>query len=355
MLMSEVELSKSENPLGIVGIDFIEFTGPDAEAFHRTFRNFGCSRLKKHREKDITLFRQNEIRFLVNMQKGGFAEAFGKAHGQSACAMAIRVKNANEAYQEAVSRGARPFDPSLYGDKEHNLPAVFGVGDSLIYFIDRFGDDAASYYATDFVELDTPEIVPDKGFRFVDHLTNNLERGTMKDWADFYKGIFGFTEIQYFDIKGKKTGLTSFALKSPCKTFSIPINEASDEKSQIAEYLRDYHGPGIQHIALNSDDLLDSLDRLAGKVETLDIDENYYEEAFQRVPKITEDKTRIMAHQVLVDGDEEGYLLQIFSKNLFGPIFFEMIQRKNHHAFGEGNFGSLFKSIERDQERRGTL
>lgn len=177
----------------------------------------------------------------------------------------------------------------------------------------------------------------------------------MAYWADFYKSVFGFTEVRYFDIKGQKTGLTSFALKSPCKTFSIPINEGNESKSQIEEYLRDYRGTGVQHIALATADLLDTLDKLKQAVATLDIDADYYEEAFQRVPNVTEDKTRVQKHQVLIDGDAEGYLLQIFTKNLLGPIFYEFIQRKNHDAFGEGNFTALFKSIERDQQRRGVL
>lgn len=354
MALPNADVATVGNPLGICGIDFIEFTGPNPEAFHKTFTALGFSHLKRHRTRPIDYYRQNDIHFFVNQTPGGFAEGFRAQHGQSACAMGLRVENAEKAHSEAVRRGARPYDPALTGEKEHNLPAIYGIGESLVYLIDHY-QGVSSYYETELVPLEAPQLVEDKGFFFVDHLTNNVEQGTMGEWADFYKGIFGFTQIQYFDIKGRKTGLTSFALKSPCGTFSIPINEASDDKSQIAEYLRDYNGPGIQHIALCTQDLLDALDRLGGAVQTLDIDEDYYEEAFQRVPNITEDKERIRRHHVLVDGDEAGYLLQIFTKNLFGPIFFEMIQRKNHDKFGEGNFGSLFKSIERDQERRGTL
>lgn len=348
MASTQPAASAVYNPLGILGIEFIEFAGPNPADFEKTFRDFGFSRLKRHRSKAIDLYTQNDILFLVNLESSGFSSRFAGLHGQSASAMGLCVENAQRAFEGAVELGARPYEAA---DKSLNLPAVYGIGESLIYFIDA----ANPIFENDFVAHAEPFTVPDAGFLFIDHLTNNVEKGTMAEWAEFYKGIFGFTEIQYFDIKGKKTGLTSFALKSPCKTFSIPINEASDEKSQIAEYLRDYNGPGIQHIALGTTDLLNSLDRLEGRIPTLDIDENYYEEAFQRVPNVTEDKGHIMRHNVLIDGDDEGYLLQIFTKNLFGPIFIEMIQRKNHHAFGEGNFGALFKSIERDQERRGVL
>ena len=196
----------------------------------------------------------------------------------------------------------------------------------------------------------------DKGFLVIDHLTNNVYKGTMKQWADFYKSVFGFTEVRYFDIRGVKTGLTSYALRSPCGTFCIPINEADEKKSQINEYLEEYNGPGVQHLAFSTDDLLASLDALAGSpVEFLDIDDDYYDEVFSRVPNVTEDHARIRAHQVLVDGDDKGYLLQIFTKNLVGPIFIELIQRHNHLSFGEGNFGALFRSIERDQAKRGVF
>ena len=206
------------------------------------------------------------------------------------------------------------------------------------------------------MSLEAPYIQPDRGFLSVDHLTNNVYKGTMQTWADFYKNVFGFTEVRYFDIKGAKTGLTSYALRSPDGSFCIPINEGNESKSQIEEYLREYQGPGVQHLAFITRDILASLDAMEGSaIETLDIAPDYYEEAFQRVPDVREDKARIMAHNVLVDGDEQGYLLQIFTKNLFGPIFIEIIQRENNLSFGEGNFGALFRSIEKDQERRGVI
>ncbi len=199
-------------------------------------------------------------------------------------------------------------------------------------------------------------MVEDLGFDFIDHLTNNVEQGQLKVWSDFYKNIFGFTEVRYFDIRGVKTGLQSFALKSPDGSFCIPINEGTESKSQINEYLEEYKGPGVQHIALHTNDIIKSISRLSStQVETLDIDDEYYQEVFNRVPNVSEDHKKLQELQILVDGDEEGYLLQIFTKNIIGPIFFEIIQRKNHLSFGEGNFGALFRSIERDQEKRGYL
>ncbi|MCE3235926.1 MAG: hppD [Vampirovibrio sp.] len=365
--MGYVEDSKVEslNPVGLKGIEFIEFTTQDPAYVDRILKGFGFSKLMKHRDKNLFYYRQNDIQVLVNHAETGFERAFAEQHGPSICAMGWRVNNAQQAYETAVQRGATPFIPGKIGNCDFNMPAIYGIGDSIIYFVDQSeslkgdatGDNKASYLQKQgFVPLESPELVGEKGFIRVDHLTNNVYKGTMSYWADFYKNIFDFQEVRYFDIKGQKTGLTSFALQSPCKTFSIPINEGNESKSQIEEYLRDYRGAGVQHLAFLSGDLLNSVEKLQGSgIDTLDINENYYQEVFQRVPNVTEDPKRIERLQVLVDGDEHGYLLQIFTKNLFGPIFIEMIQRKNHQAFGEGNFKALFESIERDQERRGVL
>jgi len=266
--------------------------------------------------------------------------------------MGWRVDDAQFAFEEAVRRGARSAADS---NKDLPYPAIYGIGDSLIYFIDQFGAKG-SIYERDFVALEQAEVQPNKGFLTVDHLTNNVPAGKMEEWASFYKNIFGFTEVRYFDIKGVKTGLTSYALRSPDGSFCIPINQPKSEKDQIAEYLNEYNGPGVQHLAFSTDDILASLDALDGStIETLEIDPTYYQEVFQRVPEVKEDHQRIENHQVLVDGDESGYLLQIFTKNIIGPIFIEIIQRVNHLGFGEGNFGALFRSIELDQERRGVI
>ncbi len=341
--------TNANNPCGLRGIEFAEFTGPEPAQLDALFLAFGFSRVMQHKTQPIDSYQQNSIHFLVNRDADGFAAEFGKLHGPSLCAMGWRVDDAEAAVRTAVERGARRFEgQGYYGD----APAIYGIGDSLIYFIDAKGPS----YMDDFVAHPDPKRVDDKGFIVIDHLTNNVEAGTMETWAKFYKEIFGFTEVRYFDIRGVKTGLTSYALRSPDGSFCIPINEGSDEKSQINEYLREYNGPGVQHLAFLSHDLLASLDKLEdSQIETLDIDDEYYAEVFDRVPNVTEDREKIQKLKVLVDGDDAGYLLQIFTKNVIGPIFIELIQRKNHFAFGEGNFGALFRSIERDQEKRGVL
>ncbi len=342
-----------ENPLNIRGIDFVEFTGEEPELFDELFVALGFSMVGRHRSATVDYYNQNDIHFLVNRKDEGFAANFRGQHGPSICSMGLRVDDAKFALEEALRRGAKRVEPDAGMDLD--LPAIYGIGDSLIYFVDRFGDEG-SLFESFFEPLEEPKMVEPKGFLYIDHLTNNVHKGRKEVWADFYKDIFGFKEIRFFDIKGEKTGLTSYALQSPCGTFSLPINEGDDEKSQIEEYLRDYNGEGIQHLALLTGDLLESLDKMeGGPIETLDIDDEYYDEVFDRVPNVVEDHDRIRHHDVLVDGDEEGYLLQIFTKNIIGPIFFELIQRKNHRSFGEGNFTALFKSIERDQQRRGVL
>jgi len=343
-----------ENPCGLLGIEFVEFTSPDPAWLDALWIAFGFSRVAQHPTRDIDLYTQNDIRILVNRQQDSFALDFQGKHGASACSMGWRFADPQAAFEAAVARGGRPYDGAL-GAPTVDAPAIYGIGDSLIYFI---GPDQARgrLFEQSFRPHPQARLVADKGFLIIDHLTNNVRKGTMETWARFYREVFGFSEVRYFDIRGAKTGLTSYALRSPDGSFCIPINEGDESKSQIEEYLREYHGPGIQHIAFLSEDLLASLDRMDDNiVETLDIDDEYYAEVFDRVPNVSEDHRRIRDHQVLVDGDEEGYLLQIFTRNLIGPIFIELIQRKNHLSFGEGNFGALFRSIERDQERRGVL
>ena len=293
---------------------------------------------------------------MINMEPQSFGWHFSKAHGPSACSMGWRTHNADAALKVAVQRGARPAERSdlvTHGGKA--VPAIMGIGDSLIYFIDHYSDPQR-YQKLGFERHIAPDRTPAKGFQYVDHLTNNVHKGTMQLWANFYKEVFGFTEVRYFDIRGQKTGLQSYALRSPCTKFCIPINEAEEKKSQINEYLDEYKGPGIQHIAFMTDDILGSLEKMKGtSVQMLDIDDDYYKEVFKRVPNVKEDHKRIEDFNVLVDGDEDGYLLQIFTKNLIGPIFIEIIQRHNNNTFGEGNFGALFRAIERDQVKRGVF
>lgn len=338
------------NPLGLVGIRFVEFADKDPAKLQSLFRDFGFSKTARHGTLNADLYRQGEIEFLINYAPDSYAAKFRDAHGPSISAMGWQFKNPREAFRKAVANGALPcWEADYHLANGEKIPAIYGIGGSLIYFVGN-GETMG------FLPLQDPEKVEDKGFYLIDHLTNNVAKGTMADWAKFYKDIFGFSEVRYFDIKGQKTGLTSFALRSPCGTFCIPINEADEAKSQINEFLVEYNGPGIQHLAFLTKNLLGSLEKLKGsRIETLDIEAGYYEKAFQRVPGLKEDKKTIQDFNVLVDGDNEGYLLQIFTKKLVGPIFIELIQRENHLSFGEGNFQALFDSIERDQIKRGVL
>lgn len=345
-----------ENPIGLEGIEFIEFSSPEPEKLQALFLEFGFSKTHKHRERHLDLFQQNDIHLILNQQAHSKAQDFHRLHGPSVSSMGWRVKEAQKALEEATARGAKPcLTGDLFDQKGRPIPAVYGIGESLIYFIEDW-QKGSVYASLGFQSHPHPLQVEEKGFLTIDHLTNNVYQGTMEQWSNFYKNIFGFTEVRYFDIRGAKTGLTSYALRSPCGTFCIPINEGTEKQSQINEYLEEYKGPGVQHIAFLSRDILASLKKLQGtSIQTLDIDDEYYAEIFNKIPNVTEDHHEIRRYNVLVDGDDHGYLLQIFTKNIIGPIFIEIIQRKNHHSFGEGNFGALFRSIERDQQKRGYI
>lgn len=347
-------MTELANPLNLRGIEFTEYASPDSDFMENAFYGFGFSKTKKFKGRDIEYFNQNDIHFLLNNEQSGFSREFAKSHGPAICSMGWRVDDANFAFEQAVARGAKSAQ-----DVANKLPypAIYGIGDSLIYFIEKFGDKG-SIYQNDFEAHPEPQIHEDKGFKAVDHLTNNVYQGTMEKWANFYKDVFAFTEVRYFDIKGVKTALVSYALQSPCGTFSIPINEGKGtSNNQIDEYLDEYNGPGVQHLAFITDDLVSSLDKIDKSViDTLNIVPEYYDDIFDRVPWVKEDKDRIREHQILVDSqNENSYLLQIFTKNIFGPIFIEMIQRVDDKGFGEGNFTALFKSIELNQMERGVL
>jgi 4-hydroxyphenylpyruvate dioxygenase len=341
------------NPCGLDGIDFIEFASPEPQKLAALFEAFGFTHTREHGTQAVSLYQQGDIGFLLNRAPRSFAEDFAKAHGPGICAMGWRTLDAVRAHAAAIARGAQDFGNGDHAKGGSRVPAISGIGESLIYFVD--GTRRADHWdRMGFLELDAPRKVAPKGFVAIDHLTNNVERGTLKAWSDFYKELFGFSEVRRFDIRGEQTGLTSYALCSPCGRFCIPINEADEQKSQINEYLEEYQGPGIQHLAFLTDDLLGSLRALEGSpIEMLDIDADYYQRVFERLPQVREDRAELQRRSVLIDGDAQGYLLQIFTKNLVGPIFIELIQRENHFSFGEGNFGALFRSIERDQVRRG--
>lgn len=343
------------NELGLMGIEFVEFASPRGDLMESVFRDFGFSKIKKHKTKEISLWQQNDIHFLFSEEPSSMAERFSKAHGPSVSSMGWRFKDAKLACELACRRGARLCEKGDYVD-EHGrpIPAIYGIGESLIYFLNADTADRV-YQRLGFETHPSPELREGCGFILVDHLTNNVRQGALERWSEFYKNIFGFSEVRYFNIRGQKTGLKSFALKSPCGTFCIPINEGSEQKSQINEYLEEYKGEGIQHIAFLTHDICQSLARVGQSVKFLDIEHSYYNDVFNRIPNVTEDKKTLEKYSVLIDGDVRGYLLQIFTKNLFGPIFIEIIQRKNHFSFGEGNFGALFRSIELDQEKRGYL
>lgn len=348
---------QENNPVGIRGFDFIEFATSKPKEMDSLFKILGFSKLKKHKEKPIWYYKQNDIHFILNQDESSFAFQFSKKHGPCASATGWRVEDPEKALSVAIKRGAKAAkDAADYSHNSESIPALYGVGDSLIYLVDANESVEDRLKAMGFVDMEEPEIVADKGFHLIDHLTNNVYKGELEPLADFYKSVFAFEEVRYFDIKGEETGLLSYALRSPCGSFCIPINEGTEEKSQINEYLREYKGQGIQHIALLTSDILNVMKQIKpGELKTLDIDDDYYDEVFTKVPGVKEDKKAIQNYNLLVDGDEKGYLIQIFTENVVGPIFFEFIQRNGHYGFGEGNFGALFRAIERDQKRRGVL
>jgi 4-hydroxyphenylpyruvate dioxygenase len=310
----------------------------------------------RHRSKNVTLHRQGDVNFIINAEKDSFAQGFARAHGPSACAMAFRVKDAAFAYRRALELGAKP-GPQTAGPMELNIPCIEGIGGSLIYLVDLYGEH--SIYDVDFRPEPQAPGRQDAGLLRIDHLTHNVMRGRMDTWAQFYEKLFNFREIRYFDIEGKQTGLISRAMTSPCGKIRIPINESQDDKSQIEEYLREYHGEGIQHIALGTNDIYRTVDVLrSNEVAFQSAPDTYYESVDARVLGHRESLDALKERAILIDGNPskgDGVLLQIFTQNVIGPIFFEIIQRKGNEGFGEGNFRALFESIELDQIRRGVL
>ena len=338
----------SFNPVGLDGMEFVEYTSPDPESLARLFEKLGFIKVGQHKRKNVELYRQRGINFILNKEQESFAESFQNAHGPSICATGFRVKDAEKALKVAIERGAKPCL-----DKGHTFPAIYGIGDSLIYFVDNYHNDSTYNEDFDFVEDKVQKGVE---LMTIDHMTNNVPKGKMEEWEEFYSKIFNFRVIRFFDIKGKQTGLLSKAMRSPCNKICIPINEPTDGKSQIQEYIDEYKGSGIQHIALITPDIVRSVKGLKEQgVKFLDTPDTYYEKLKERLPNVTEDIEVLKELRILADGDQDGYLLQIFTENMIGPIFFEIIQRKKHDGFGEGNFQALFDSIEEDQRRRGYL
>ena len=348
--------ASADNPMGTDGFEFVEYTAPDPQLLRALFERLGFPVVARHRSKNVTLHRQGEINFLINAEPASFAQAFARVHGPSACAMAFRVRDAAGAYRRALELGAKP-GPQSAGPMELNIPCIEGIGGSLIYLVDLYGE--RSIYDVDFRPVAAGAPAEAAGLTVIDHLTHNVGRGRMDVWAGFYEKLFSFREIRYFDIEGKLTGLVSRAMTSPCGKIRIPINESQDDKSQIEEYLREYRGEGIQHIALASGDIYRTVDVLRRQgVAFQDTPESYYEGIAARVPGHGESLAELRSRRILIDGNPargEGLLLQIFTQNVIGPIFFEIIQRKGNEGFGEGNFKALFESIEQDQIRRGVI
>ena len=351
-----------DNPMGLMGFEFVEFASPESDLLEPLFVKMGFSLVARHRSKDVVLYRQGDINFIVNREPRSLAGYFAAEHGPSACAMAFRVRDSHQAYARALELGAQPIDVPT-GPMELRLPAIRGIGGAPLYLIDRF-EDGKSIYDIDFEFLPGVDRHPlGHGFRLIDHLTHNVYRGRMAFWGSFYEKLFNFREIRWFDIKGEYTGLTSRAMTAPDGLIRIPLNEEAGQggSGQIEEFLMKFNGEGIQHIALLTDDLIASVDalRAAGVPLMTAPNASYYEMLEERLPGHGEPVGELQARGILVDGSTRDgqvrLLLQIFSQTLLGPVFFEFIQRKRDEGFGEGNFKALFESLERDQLRRGVL
>ncbi len=362
-------LAAWDNPMGTDGFEFIEYAAPDPAAMGALFERMGFTAVARHRHKRVMLYRQGEINFIVNAEPDSFAQRFARQHGPSICAIAFRVQDARAAFERAQLLGAWAYAGTA-GPGELNIPAIKGIGDSLIYFVDKWrgkgGAQPGDIGNIGFFDVDFEPLAAHSGAHLspvghgltvVDHLTHNVHRGRMGEWAEFYERLFNFREVRYFDIEGQVTGVKSKAMTSPCGKIRIPINEEGNEKSgQIQEYLDKYRGEGIQHIALASANLPATVDALRQRgVKLLDTIDTYYELVDKRIPGHGENVAELKARKILVDGKAGALLLQIFSENQLGPIFFEFIQRKGDQGFGEGNFKALFESIELDQMRRGVL
>ena len=348
-------MNELANPLELCGFEFIEFVSEDGQ-LDPVFQAIGFTKVAKHKSKNVYLWRQGNINIILNYQPESYAAFFYKEHGPSACAMGFRTKNAAKAFQKAIEIGAEPIYSKI-GPMELNIPAIKGIGGSPILLVD------CDIYQNDFIFFDNvPSRPAGTGLNEIDHLTHNVYKGRMQYWADFYEKIFNFQEIRYFDIKGEYTGLTSKALTAPDGKIRIPLNEDSDKgNGQIAEFLNEFNGEGIQHIAFICDDLLETWDKLKalGTKFMTPPPSTYYEMLDERLPNHGEPADELQKRGILLDGNTKDgnkrLLLQIFSENMIGPVFFEFIQRKDDDGFGEGNFKALFESIERDQIKRGVL
>lgn len=340
------------NPCGLDGFAFLEFSGPNPQQLHLQFQKMGFHIEAVHTSEEITCYRQGQIQFIINAAKHNQPAEHAKNHGAGACAMGFKVEDAHKAYAYVLEKGAVPFEDCNHA--HHHLPAIQAIGGSVIYFVDNMNQPFLNQW-----KKSENKVISSCGLTAIDHLTHNVYRGNMDKWAKFYQDLFNFREIRFFNIVGKMTGLISRALGSPCGKIKIPLNESKDNQSQIEEFLNEYNGEGIQHIALNTTNIYQTVQNLQNEgIKFLDVPDTYYEMIEDRIPWHTESITQLRKGRILIDGEKEkekGLLLQIFTENVFGPVFFEIIQRQGNDGFGEGNFQALFEAIERDQIRRGTL
>lgn len=349
-----MSMHTQENPCGLNGFAFLEFSGPDKASIHNQFISMGFQHTATHAFDDIALYQQGEIKFIINNAKNCQAHTHATQHGTGACAMGFIVDDAKTAFTYAIQHGAKAFHDSEHAN--HHLLGIEAIGGSVIYFVDA----KHSPFATDWIPKSTQiRMHTNAGLTYIDHLTHNVYRGNMDKWAHFYESIFNFKEIRFFNIVGKLTGLISRALASPCGKIKIPLNESKDDLSQIEEFLHAYQGEGIQHMALSTENIYHTVNTLREQgVPFLEVPDTYYEMIADRIPWHQEPVDKLKAAKILIDGEQDpkhGLLLQIFTENVFGPVFFEIIQRRGNQGFGEGNFQALFEAIERDQIKRGTL
>lgn len=346
-----------DNPAGTDGFEFVEFAHPNPQELRDLFHKMGYAHTATHKSKAIELWQQGDITYVLNSARHSHAAGFVKEHGPCASSMAWRVADATVAFDHAVAQGATPYTG---GGKTMDVPAIVGIGGSLLYFIDQYYDTSPYNGEFDWIDAAHPEGV---GFYYLDHLTHNVFKGNMDVWFKFYRDLFNFKQIRFFDIQGKHSGLFSRALTSPCGRIRIPLNEDRGEKGQIVSYLNKYKGEGIQHIAVGTDHIYECTDEIydRGLRFMPGPNETYYQQSTTRVVDHSEPIERMSKHGILIDGEgvvdggETRILLQIFSKTVIGPIFFEFIQRKGDNGFGEGNFKALFEAIEQDQINSGEL
>jgi 4-hydroxyphenylpyruvate dioxygenase len=345
-----------ENPIGTDGFAFVEYTSPDPKALAALFTNLGFTAVGTHKRADVTHYRQGNIHFFLNNEPTGPAAEFRTIHGASASAMGFKVHDAPKAYETVLKRGGKAVSGATWAT-EDGIAAIDGIGGAYLYLVD---DAAEARLLAQFNPIPGADWALNScGLTYIDHLTHNLKRGNMAVWANYYEGIFNFREIRYFDIEGKVSGLVSKAMTSPCGKIRIPLNESQDDISQIEEFIKDYNGEGIQHIALGTDDIYQTVPKLKAKgIAFQDTPDTYYDLLDDRVKNHGEATDTLRAERILLDGaptEGQGLLLQIFTQTVIGPVFFEIIQRKGNEGFGEGNFKALFESIELDQIRRGVI